>query len=342
MTQLRVGIIGSGFGMYGLLPAFSAVPECQVLVMCAQKTSRVEAACQRYHVPLLVRDWQKVINTPKLDAVATAVTPGAQYQILKQALQKRLAVFAEKPLAETYGQAQELVCLAEQSSVTHGIDFIFPQIEAWKKLQEYLETKTFGPAVSFELSWQFLSHDLKHQLITWKTRSDQGGGALAFFFSHSLHYMEWLFGPISDFQAQLIDSPLSLGDGEVGVNLSLSFESGVTGKATLNSASTTITEHRLVVKTQNGMMVLANRDHVTAGFTLTTTNQNLETKMYISDEQPAQNEDERVITVRKNVEVFVKAALQKKPMTPSLEEGLRVQYLIEQIRRQAKISYEQS
>src|SRR5260221_5136323 len=186
---LNIGIVGSGFGLYGLLPAFSSIKGCKVVALCGQKTERVVTECAKYKVKNIYTDWQLMLETEKLDAVALAVTPNAQYQIAKVAIKKKLHVFAEKPLTANTTQAKELLKLAKQKKITHGVDFLFPEIEAWKKVKQILLSEKLRKLRSIYVNWDFLSYDIKNKKTSWKTNTLEGGGTVSFYFSHSLYYL---------------------------------------------------------------------------------------------------------------------------------------------------------
>ena len=109
----KVAIIGSGFGMYGLLPAFSGIKECQVVSICGKNSERMSHFCEKYNVKQYT-DWKEMIQKENPDAVAVAVIPKHQFEIVKYALENKIAVFAEKPLTTNYETSLELYQLAKK------------------------------------------------------------------------------------------------------------------------------------------------------------------------------------------------------------------------------------
>ena len=53
-----MGIIGSGFGLYGLLPAFNSIKKCQVVSMCGKKTDRLVNYCKGIGLNNIYTDWK--------------------------------------------------------------------------------------------------------------------------------------------------------------------------------------------------------------------------------------------------------------------------------------------
>lgn len=332
--MVKIGIIGSGFGLYGLLPAFNSTPGCKVISICGKKTDRLINYCKTIGLKKIYKNWQEMLEKENLDAVAIAVIPDAQYEIAKVAIKKGLHVFAEKPLGASYEQAKELNDLASKRKVITAIDFIFPEVDQWQKVKKILDKKTLGKLKEINLNWDFLSYDIKNKKSSWKTDVSRGGGALSFYFSHSLYYLEYFAGKILKFKGKLSYSRQSLNGGEVGVDLELVFENGIKGRAHLNCNSRILNEHQLKFICGKGTIILRNENNVTSNFSIKISMDGGE-KIILSTEKNIKYEDERVLVVRKIAKRFIDTIDKKKEFVPSFKEGLRVQELIEKIRRRS-------
>ena len=111
----KVVIIGSGFGMYGLLPSFYSIPGCDVVSICGKNSDRMQQYCKKFSLNHY-DDWKEMLLTEKPDAVAVAVVPKHQYEIVKYALENDIAVFAEKPLTTSLETSLELNSLAKKKA----------------------------------------------------------------------------------------------------------------------------------------------------------------------------------------------------------------------------------
>lgn len=335
--MVKVGIIGSGFGLYGLLPAFKSIPGCNVISICGRKTQRLVDYCQSIGLKKIYTDWQEMLDKEKLDAIALAVTPNTQYQIAKVAIKKGLHIFAEKPLAVTSQQAKELLSLAEEKKITHIIDFIFPEIEAWKKVKQLIDKKTYGKLKQIDLNWDFLSYDIKNRISSWKTNVKEGGGALSFYFSHSLYYLEYFAGKILDFKSTLFHSKKNINRGEVGIKLKLRFKNEVSCHVHFSCNNTNLYKHQLIFKCENGSIILENENSITSNFIIKIYKDNNIEQIVVPEEKSIDNEDKRVKIVRKLAIRFVDGCTHNKQVTPSFKDGLRVQELIEEIRKNSYV-----
>lgn len=274
-----------------------------------------------------------MLDNQKLDAIALAVPPRVQYEIAKIAIEKGIDIFAEKPLSANVIQAKELLDLAIKYNITHAIDFIFPEIDQWQKVKQLLDNKTLGQLKHVSVNWDFLSHDIKNEVSSWKTDVKEGGGALSFYFSHSLYYLEYYVGEISDLKSLFTYSKKSANGGETGVEVLLKFKNKVTGHAHLSCTSQGLNKHQLIFQCDKGTIILENENAITSKFIVTICSQDGEKKVIYSQEKEKKGEDERVASVKKLALRFIDACAKNQQMTPSFKEGVRVQELIEKIRQ---------
>lgn len=330
--MLRIGIIGSNFGVVGLIPSFAFQKKCKVIAVCAKKSENLDNVLKKLGPINIYTDWKLLLKKEKLDAIAIAVVPKAQYQITKVAILKGINVFAEKPLAVNLSEARELLSLAKKMKITHGIDFMFTEISEWKKVKRIIDDKILGKLNHISVNWDWLSRDIKYKKASWKTNAVEGGGVLSFIFSHSLHYLEHFAGKIKKTKSLFVYSPRSVNGGEVGIDILLQFKNGVGGYAHLSSVSEGMVKHKLVFQCENGVIVLENENAIVNNFSIKMFSKTGVKNIKVIKDKDVSNEDERVKLIRKLAVRFVRACIKKEQTSPSFIEGVRVQELIHQIR----------
>ena len=327
-----VAIIGSGFGMYCLLPAFSNTKNCKVVSICGKNSERMSHFCEKYNVKQYT-DWKEMIQKEKPDAVAVAVIPKHQFEIVKYALENKIAVFAEKPLTTNYKTSLELYQLAKKYDLPNMVDFEFPEIPQWVFAKQFLENQKIGKILSFELNWNFLSYDLANNIKSWKTNAEQGGGALSLVFSHTFYYLEYLVGKIKNMECSLVSSEKSLNKADTRIDMKLLFENGCNGQIYVDISNDNEPKHVIKFFGSEGNLSLEN---FTSDFV-----DNFELKLYKNDESVSipfiqkldflddENEDPRIKVVANLTKKFIKWYNIGIPEKPNFGDGLRVQKLIE-------------
>ena len=331
----KIAIVGSGFGMYCLLPAFNKIKGCKAVGICGKDSERMTNYCKKFGVNRYT-NWQEMLEKEKPDAIAIAVIPKHQYEIAKYSLENNIAVFAEKPLTTSFTDSLILKELAKTKKLPNMIDFEFPEIPEWRKAKQILENKQIGKVSSISVNWTFLSYDLKNKIDSWKTDIEQGGGALSLVFSHTFYYLEYFLGEIKDLQCNFSSSEKSLNNGETTINMTISFKNGCKGNIHVDISDSEQQKHVIEFHGTNGKLILQNQSNSLVDnfeLILHTTNgpQKIESDkpVIISNEN---SEDPRVKVVSYLAEKFIKWCNTGVSVKPDFQDGARVQELIDMAR----------
>lgn len=338
VESVRLGIVGTGFGRYGLLPAFRRDPRCTVVAIASQSSERAAAYARDLSIPASFAGWQDLLADADVDAIAVAAPPAVQPDIVEGALNKGLAVFAEKPFAPNRERAAVLAALAERTGLPNMIDFLFPELETWRRAKAALDGQAIGEVRHFAVDWRMESYDNRKRLTGWKSDAGQGGGVLQHFACHTLYYLEWLFGPIAQLSAALGSARDLARDGDTLATLSLRFASGVTGAVYCCSAATLRTIHSVEVFGAEGLLRLANdTPDPVAGFQLALATRADPTLRLLAAEPAAKGqEDSRVAPVARMARRFIDWCVGGAASAPSFRDAERNQELIAAVQRAAR------
>jgi len=75
--MLRIGAVGTGFGVAVQVPAFQAVAGIEVVAIAARHQARADEAAARLGVPMAFEGFEAMIASPDVDAVYAALpAPG--------------------------------------------------------------------------------------------------------------------------------------------------------------------------------------------------------------------------------------------------------------------------
>lgn len=173
-------IFGSGFGLYGYLPA---------LVSCGQRIvlpKRYRARfCERpelfSHASSV--EWEEDEHTllNRATGAVFALQPENQYRLLPSCLKndKINHFLLEKPLAHSPKNAAILLDTLIRSGKTFRIGYIF-RYTIWGK-QLLTALSTFNQVSSLSIQWHFMAHHFRQDLQTWKLSHSAGGGIIRFY-----------------------------------------------------------------------------------------------------------------------------------------------------------------
>jgi predicted dehydrogenase len=331
----KVAIVGSGFGMYGLLPAFSRIKECKVVSICGKNSEMMSNYCKKLGLNRYT-DWRKMLQKEKPDAVAIAVIPSHQYEITRYALENGMAVFAEKPLTTSFDTSLELNKLAKKKRMPNMLDFLFPEIPEWHAAKKAIENGLIGEILKVNVDWTFLSYDLMNHIKSWKTDVKQGGGALSFYFSHVFYYLEYFLGRIKNIECNFSSSEKSLNKGETGIDMTISFENGCVGNAHMDISNADQQKHKVEFHAEGKTIILQNfNSNFVDNFELIlNTSKGIEKIKpdMLLDSSYDESEDPRVKVIKPIAERFINWCNTGNTAKPDFEDGLRVQELIKMAR----------
>ena len=331
----KIAIVGSGFGMYGLLPAFSRIKECKVVSICGKNSEMMLNNCKKLGLNRYT-DWREMLQKEKPDAVAIAVIPSHQYEIAIYALENGMAVFAEKPLTTSFDTSLELNKLAKKKRLPNMLDFLFPEIPEWHAAKKAIENGLIGEILKVNVDWTFLSYDLMNHIKSWKTDVKQGGGALSFYFSHVFYYLEYFLGRIKNIECNFSSSEKSLNKGETGIDMTISFENGCVGNAHMDISNADQQKHKVEFHTEGKTIILQNfNSNFVDNFELIlNTSKGIEKIKpdMLLDSSYDESEDPRVKVIKPIAERFINWCNTGNTAKPDFEDGLRVQELIKMAR----------
>ncbi len=333
--MIRLGIVGCNYGRTVLLPAFRLDPRCEVVAIGGSNAARATEVARQAGIPQGFGDWAQLVASEAVDAIAIATPPRLQPEIAIRALKLGKPLFVEKPMAADLAGAVAMLRAAGDTPAM--IDFTFTQLPTWQRAKALLDGGAIGRLRHVVVTWNLENYATRMRLKHWKTSGADGGGALGNLASHSMHYFEWLCGPITGLSARLSDLPDDPSF-ETGITMALKFASGAAGSFALNCASYLGSGHRLEFYGEDGAVVLANptADYM-RGFVLSHGRRPADALAPIevaNDPVDAKFPAEaRIAPVSRLAKRFLDTVEQRRPATPGFAEGYRAQLLLDAVRR---------
>ncbi|MGV3485899.1 MAG: Gfo/Idh/MocA family protein [Planctomycetaceae bacterium] len=146
-------------------------------------------------------DVDGVISDSSVDIVFDASGTLQRAGVIAKAVDKRKAVYCEKPIATNVAEALRLADLVESAGVANGV----VQDKLWlpgiRKLRMLRDQGFFGEIKSVRAEfgyWVFTGHhaDQPAQRPSWNYRREDGGGVMIDMFCHWQYLIQDLFGQI--------------------------------------------------------------------------------------------------------------------------------------------------
>lgn len=340
MTQrnLRVGIVGLGFGAAVHAPALQRLDNVNLVGIAGRNAERTREAAHKLGIAHSCISIDELLDL-QVDAVTLALPPDQVFQAARSALNRNVAVLCEKPLGLNANEASELVKMAH-GKIT-AMDFIFAELDTFRRLKKIIDTKQLGTVRHANVLWLTESWAQRSKNWSWKTDAAQGGGVSTLFGTHLYFLAEWLFGPAQSVIAcanssvSAAFSPAGEQAAEELVHCISKHNSDVTWAATFGNANPGLAVHRWTIVFERGHAILENiGNDYTGGFTLTVTCQDEISQWH---EAAAEN-DGRVFAFKRLAQRFVNGVRENQIVYPNFEAGARAQKF-DQVVRNASHSF---
>jgi predicted dehydrogenase len=183
------------------LPALEGHPLGRVTAVCGRDPDRARQFADRWGIPHVYTDYDRMIESGRLQALIVATGNDSHYPITMRALEVGLHVLCEKPLALNYRQAAEMATLADARGIVHMVPFTYRYMPTARYIKELLEDGYIGRP--YHLNMRYYTGYGRASDYSWRFDVEKAGsGAIGNIGSHFLYLAQWYFGAISGVSSQ--------------------------------------------------------------------------------------------------------------------------------------------
>ena len=192
---MKIGILGSGFGLYGYLPAIIQNGHLPVTLEKYRSVIMQRSDLRQFIDQIdFVADRDRLIKQ-SAGALVLAVPPFAREEFLDSLSSPYEGhLFLEKPFAISVKGYSELLRKLEIMATTWSIAYLFPYTVWYKGIQGLM--KESQVPLEIDLHWTLpkpISRD------DWKNDSQRGGGEIAYYLTHFIPFLRQYDFDESDF-----------------------------------------------------------------------------------------------------------------------------------------------
>jgi predicted dehydrogenase len=173
-----------------------------------------------------------MLREQPLDAVLIATPSRTHASMVRAALQRGLHVFCEKPFTLTVEDAEELTALAREKGLVTQVGYHNRFVGAFAEVKRLLDLQAIG-TVTHVLGEAYGPVVLKPKGGTWRSRKDEGGGALYDYAAHPLNLLNWYLGEPVGVGGTILNSIFSR-EIDDEVHGTLFYEGGASARISVN------------------------------------------------------------------------------------------------------------
>jgi predicted dehydrogenase len=176
--------------------------------------------------------YTKLLEDEPLDAVFIATPSRFHGTMVKQALDKNLHVFCEKPFCLDIAEGQRLAALAKSKGVVNQVGYHYRFIGTFIRAKALLAANLIGK-VHHVRAEAYGPVVLRPKGITWRASKSEGGGCLFDYACHAVDLLNFIYIPPVEVRGSILNQIFS-NDVDDEVYSTLYFADGATGQLATN------------------------------------------------------------------------------------------------------------
>lgn len=194
--MIRVAVVGIGKMGMSHLSMIRAHPEVEVVAVC-DSVGYVLDVLAKYTGLTTFTDYRKMLDSVDADAVLIATPTASHVDLVRDALDRGLHVFCEKPLTLSAADSVELAELARSFGLVTQVGYHNRFVGAFQEVKRLLDSGAIG-TVSHAFAESYGPVVLRPKGSTWRSKRTTGGGCLYDYAAHPLDLLTWYLGePVS-------------------------------------------------------------------------------------------------------------------------------------------------
>ena len=202
--KIRFAIVGSGHIGKRHAEMIRRNAEAELVAMCDIKPKN-ELGLEEYNVPFFASIEELLQSKLHFDVVNVCSPNGLHAQHSLLALENKIHVVCEKPLALTKNDSEKIIFKALQVSrhVFCVMQNRYSPPSVW--IKQVVDDGLLGDIYLVQLNCYWNRDARYYKKGGWKGTADLDGGTLFTQFSHFIDIMYWLFGDIKEIQGKFSD-----------------------------------------------------------------------------------------------------------------------------------------
>ncbi|MGN6169739.1 MAG: Gfo/Idh/MocA family protein [Solirubrobacteraceae bacterium] len=190
--MIRIAIVGLGKMGLSHLAIANAHPDVTVAGVC-DSSGYVLGILKKYAGVRAYSDYETMLRELELDAIVIATPSRTHAHMVRAALNRGLHVFCEKPFTLSLNDGEELTALARERGAVTQVGYHNRFVGTFAEVKTLLDARAIG-RVTHAAGEAYGPVVLRPKGSTWRTRKEEGGGALYDYAAHPLNLLNWYLG----------------------------------------------------------------------------------------------------------------------------------------------------
>ena len=229
--MIRIALVGLGKMGLSHLAILRTHPEVNVVAVC-DTFGMLLNGLHRYTGVKIYSDFDDLLAKEPLDAVFIATPSRLHGSMVRQALDKNLHVFCEKPFCLDIDEGRKLAALAKSKGVINQVGYHYRFLETFKETKRFLTSNLIGKVHHIRAE-AYGPVVLRPKGTTWRSSKLEGGGCLYDYACHAIDLVNFLHAAPARVEGTALNKVFS-SDVDDEVYATLRFPDGATGQLATN------------------------------------------------------------------------------------------------------------
>jgi predicted dehydrogenase len=178
MDKIKVGILGTGFISPMHIEAIRRIGFVEVVALAASSPEVAEQKARELSIPKAYSHFSDMLKDDEIQVIHNCTPNHLHYEFNKEIILAGKHVVSEKPLAMSSKESSDLLALARERRVVHGVNFNYRQFAVVRQLKSMVLNRMLGHINfvhgSYLQDWLLLDTD-----YNWRISKETGGRSRA-------------------------------------------------------------------------------------------------------------------------------------------------------------------
>jgi predicted dehydrogenase len=198
---VKIAVVGGGYGAKVPLPVYAELAEFEPVAVWSRRAERADELASKFALALGTSDLDELLAYPGLEAVHVAGPVSQHAPVAIAAARAGLHVLCEKPLAASLDEARAVVAAFSDAGVVGAVNYGRRLQQTRARLLERVREVVGSPRM-VAISLVHTDHaDADSRPFTWVQDRAMGGGRLQGYGVHDLDLLLEAFGEVAEVAA---------------------------------------------------------------------------------------------------------------------------------------------
>lgn len=228
--MIRLGVVG--LGKMGISHLSIANAHAGTDVVACDASGYMLDGLKKYSALPVYKDYGKMLEEEKLDAVIIATPSRLHAPMVEAALEKNVHVFCEKPFCLDWKDSERLAAMATERGLVSQVGYHYRYVGAFQEMKRIVDSGALG-TITHTLAEAYGPVVLRPKGTTWRTDRAEGGGCLYDYAAHPINLLNWFFGEPNGAAGTILSSIFSA-ETDDEVYSTLIWDSGMSAHVSVN------------------------------------------------------------------------------------------------------------